>query len=183
MFWHFFRREIESRYLGSLSGFAWALLHPALQLLLYATVFQQIFKARILGAEEHGFLAYVGVGFWAWTLFAEGTSRAVNVLVENAALIGKVAVPPNLLVGASVAATVAIHLFGYAVALSILALIGYDATPGAPYTESGALGLKLLFVFGPASGFLLAALIAWNHPLTELRHQEIRARLAAARTA
>jgi ABC-type polysaccharide/polyol phosphate export permease len=124
VFWHFYRREIESRYLGSLSGLAWALLHPALQLLLYATVFQQIFKARILGAEEHGFLAYVGVGFWAWTLFAEGSSRAVNVFLDHAALIGKVAVPPHWLVAASVAASVSLHLFGYAVALLILSLLG-----------------------------------------------------------
>jgi ABC-type polysaccharide/polyol phosphate export permease len=129
VFWHFYRREIESRYLGSLSGLAWALLHPALQLVLYATVFQQIFKARIAGAEEHGFVAYVGVGFWAWTLFAEGTSRAVNVFIENAALIGKVAVPPHWLVGASVAATVSLHLFGYAVALLILALVGTKLVP------------------------------------------------------
>jgi Na+/melibiose symporter-like transporter len=41
--------------------------------------------------------------------------------------------------------------------------------------------LKLLFVFGPASGFLLSALIAWNYPLTEARHREVRARLESAR--
>ena len=66
-------------------------------------------------------------------------------------------------------------------ALSILALIGYDATPGAANTDGASLGLKLLFVFGPASGFLLSALIAWNYPLTEARHREIRASLESAR--
>jgi len=66
-------------------------------------------------------------------------------------------------------------------ALSILALIGYDATPGAANADGASLGLKLLFVFGPASGFLLSALIAWNYPLTEARHREVRARLESAR--
>jgi lipopolysaccharide transport system permease protein len=150
VFWHFFRREIESRYLGSLSGFAWALLHPALQLLLYATVFQQIFKARIVGAEEHGFLAYVGVGFWAWTLFAEGSSRAVNVFIDNAALIGKVAVPPHWLVGASVAATVAIHLFGYAVALSILAIAGTALVPAGVLLAVPVFASLILLTLGLA---------------------------------
>ena len=47
--------------------------------------------------------------------------------------------------------------------------------------EGSTLGLKLLFVFGPATGFLLTALIAWNYPLTESRHLELRKKLAHAR--
>ncbi len=66
-------------------------------------------------------------------------------------------------------------------ALSVLALMGYDAVPGAANTDGASLGLKLLFVFGPASGFMLSALIAWNYPLTEARHREIRASLESAR--
>ena len=124
LFWHFFRRDFKSRYLGSLSGLLWAVLHPALQLLMYATVFEQIFKARIPGAEAHGFVAYVGVAFWAWTLYADAASRAVGSIVENSALIGKVALSPVLLVSSAVAATAAVHLVGYAVALALLAVTG-----------------------------------------------------------
>ncbi|MCB1612265.1 MAG: hypothetical protein KDI60_10990, partial [Xanthomonadales bacterium] len=58
---HFFLREFRSRYLGSMSGLLWAVVHPALQLLMYALVFQYIFKARVAGAEEHGLVAYIGV--------------------------------------------------------------------------------------------------------------------------
>ncbi len=124
LFWHFFRRDFKSRYLGSLSGLLWAVMHPALQLVLYATIFENIFKARIPGAEAHGFVAYVGVGFWAWTIFVEASSRAVTAVVDNASLIGKVAVSPLMLVLSAVSATAALQLVGYAAALTILALFG-----------------------------------------------------------
>jgi Na+/melibiose symporter-like transporter len=64
-------------------------------------------------------------------------------------------------------------------ALTILAILEYNAAPGAANTENGLLGLKLLYCFGPAIGFWLAAMIAWNHPLTEEIHRDIRAKLEA----
>ena len=72
---------------------------------------------------------------------------------------------------------------GPSLALGILAFIGYDATPGADPSEAGSLGLKLLFVFGPATGLILTSLIIWNYPLTEDRHREIRDELSARRAA
>ena len=66
---------------------------------------------------------------------------------------------------------------GYALGPLLLAAISYDPAPGAA-TASGLLGLKLLYVFGPASGFVACALIAWNYPLNFAAHQKIRAQLA-----
>jgi Na+/melibiose symporter-like transporter len=66
-------------------------------------------------------------------------------------------------------------------ALTLLAFVGYDPASQPEPTAGGLLGLKLLYVFGPACGFWLAALIAWNHPLTESRHREIRASLEKVR--
>ncbi|MEQ8485514.1 MAG: MFS transporter [Pseudomonadales bacterium] len=68
-------------------------------------------------------------------------------------------------------------------ALTALAFVGYDPSPGGLRSEEGLLGLKLLFCLGPATGFVLAGLIAWNHPLDQARQREIReaiARRAAA---
>jgi glycoside/pentoside/hexuronide:cation symporter, GPH family len=68
-------------------------------------------------------------------------------------------------------------------ALSLLAFIGYDSAAGPANSEEALLGLKLLFCLGPATGFILAGLIAWNHPLDEKRHSELRKQLATARSA
>jgi len=66
------------------------------------------------------------------------------------------------------------------IALTMLALVGFDPGATGEITEEGLLGLKLLFVLGPASGFVLAALIAWNYPLNEAQHRKLREQLAAA---
>ena len=50
-------------------------------------------------------------------------------------------------------------------ALSLLAFVGFQ--PGASNTAEGLTGLTLLFVFGPAIGFWIAAIFAWNHPLDQ----------------
>ncbi|MCP5178931.1 MAG: MFS transporter [Pseudomonadales bacterium] len=70
---------------------------------------------------------------------------------------------------------------GPAVAMWVLALVGFDARPGVPSTETGLLGLHLFFVLGPALGFSLAALMVWNHTLTPEAHQVLRARIDAMR--
>lgn len=148
LFWHFFRRDFKSRYLGSMSGLLWAVLHPAMLLVMYATVFESIFKARIPGAEAHGFVAYVGVGFWAWTIFVEATGRAVTGVIDNAALIGKVAVSPLLLVLSAVSATAALQLVGYAAALAILAVTGSSIHLFGVVLAIPVLALLLLWTTG-----------------------------------
>ncbi|GMU43544.1 MAG: ABC transporter permease [Xanthomonadales bacterium] len=166
---HFFRREFRSRYLGSMSGLAWAVLHPALQLAMYALVFEQIFKARIAGAEAHGLIAYIGVGFWAWTLFAESAARGANSVVDHAALIGKVAVSPRLLVLASVGATAALHLVGYAAALLILALAGKAIDPLGVLLALPVLAILLAWTLGFA--MLVAAAQVFVRDLAQVLTQ------------
>lgn len=169
LFGHFFRREFRSRYLGSMSGLAWAVLHPALQLGMYALVFEQIFKARIAGAEAHGLVAYIGVGFWAWTLFAESASRGVSGVIDNAGLIGKVAVSPQMLVLASVAATAALHLVGYAAALALLALAGKSIDPVGVLLAVPVLAMLLAFTTGFA--LMVAALQVFVRDLAQVLAQ------------
>ena len=70
---------------------------------------------------------------------------------------------------------------GPAIALWLLSLTSYVPASETGADEGSTLGLKLLFVFGPATGFLLTALIAWNYPLTESRHLELRQKLVHAR--
>ena len=64
-------------------------------------------------------------------------------------------------------------------ALTLLGVLGYNATAGAENTEAATWGLRAVYVFGPSLGFAAAALIAWNYPLTEARHREIRQQLEA----
>ena len=68
---------------------------------------------------------------------------------------------------------------GGAIAMFGLALWGFDAAPGAVNGEEEMFGLRFLFSTFPSIFFLTAAAIVWKYPITEDRHAEIRAALAA----
>ena len=60
-----------------------------------------------------------------------------------------------------------------------LALWGFDAGPEAVNGERELFGLRFLFSTVPSLFFLSGAIIVWKYPITEQRHAQIRAELAA----
>ena len=153
---NFLHREITSRYAGSAGGMAWALVHPLIQLAIFAVVFGLILRVpenTLGGLRFAGFLA---IALWPWFMFAEGVQRAVASVPANASLIRKVAFPHELLVLASVGASFAIHIAGWIVVLAVLALWG------EPIRWTGlVLALPLVaaqFAFTVGIGAFLAAI-------------------------
>jgi len=59
LFANFFRRELFSRYLGTFSGLAWALVHPLALLAVYAFVFTTVFRAGAMNGRS--FIVFVAV--------------------------------------------------------------------------------------------------------------------------
>jgi ABC-type polysaccharide/polyol phosphate export permease len=122
LFANFFRRELTTRYLGSVTGLAWALLHPLALLAVYHFVFTSIFRAT--GFAGSSFLAFVAVALWPWLAAQEAIQRGTTTLAGYAGLIRKVAFPHELVIYASVAATLALHLAGYLAVLGVLKIMG-----------------------------------------------------------
>ena len=153
---NFLHREITSRYAGSAGGMAWALVHPLIQLAIFAVVFGIILRVpenTLGGLRFAGFLA---IALWPWFMFAEGVQRAVASVPANSSLIRKVAFPHELLVLASVGASFAIHIVGWLAVLAVLALWG------EPIRWTGlVLALPLVvaqFAFTVGIGAFLAAI-------------------------
>lgn len=122
LFANFFRRELTTRYLGSISGLAWALVHPLALLAVYHFVFTTVF--RTTGFAGQSFLAFVAVALWPWLAAQEALQRGAVSLAGYAGLIRKVAFPHEIVVYASVAATLALQLAGYLAVLVVLRLAG-----------------------------------------------------------
>lgn len=127
LFRHFFARELTNRFLGSFSGGLWALIQPVVQLAIYSFVFVYIFKARVPGADAPGYVPFLLVALWPWTAFSEAVMRATTAILDNAALIGKVAMPRTVPVLAVVAASFAVHTVGFIAILLIMPLFGDPA--------------------------------------------------------
>lgn len=126
LFAQFVGREIRSNYLGNISGFAWLIIQPLAMLAVYALVFVYIFKARIPDAGAGGFVPFLAVAFWPWTAFSDSILKASASVTTNAALIGKVAFPSELLPMSTATATFLMHMVGYLVVLIVLQISGSE---------------------------------------------------------
>jgi ABC-type polysaccharide/polyol phosphate export permease len=122
LFAQFVRREATTRYLGSAAGLAWALVHPIALLAVYHFVFTTIFRAT--GFAGSSFLAFVAVALWPWLAAQEAIQRAAVCVPGYGGLIRKIAFPHEVVVYASIAATLALHFAGYLVVLAILRAVG-----------------------------------------------------------
>jgi ABC-type polysaccharide/polyol phosphate export permease len=149
-------RAIRTDYLENLTGFAWLILQPLVLLAVYAFVFTTIFKARIPDAGSIGFVPYLAVAFWPWTAFSEAVLRSSNVVSANAALIGKVAFPCEMLPLSSVTAVFLMNMAGYLAVLIVLQLMG---TPIHWFGCVAALPvLALLYLFASGIALFVSAL-------------------------
>ena len=162
------RRELEERYRGSLLGAAWLLLLPVLQLAVLAWVFGHLLPARAQTGDLP-FVAFLALGMWPWYLFANAANRGVTALTDNAALIGKVAVPHGLYVDVRVVASAAIDLAGLVLVIAVLLAFGVGITPaGLP---AALAALVVIGVHALAAARLLAVLQVFLRDIAALTSQ------------
>jgi ABC-type polysaccharide/polyol phosphate export permease len=159
---NFLRRELKTRYLGSI-GVAWALLHPLALLAVYHFVFTTVLRAGGIGGTS--FLLFVAVALWPWLAAQEAMQRAAVSIAGYAGLIRKVAFPHELIVYASVAGTLALQFTGYVLVLAVL------AAAGEPVHLSGMiLAVPLWIVLGIAVTGISLALAALQVFVRDVEH-------------
>jgi ABC-type polysaccharide/polyol phosphate export permease len=159
-------RAVRTDYLENLTGFAWLIIQPLILLAVYAFVFTTIFKARIPDAGPGGFVPYLAVAFWPWNAFSEAVLRSSNSISSNAALIGKVSFPSELLPLSTVTATFLMNMAGYLAVLIVLQLLG------APIHWLGVIAaipvLLLLYLFACGLGFFISALQVFIRDVSQI---------------
>lgn len=153
---HFTRREISSRYLGSFSGGLWAIFQPMLQLAVYTFVFVYVLKARSAGPGAPPFVPFLVMGMWPWFAFSEALTRATTAIQNNAALIGKVRLPRQILVISAVAASFILQAIGFCAICIAMALYGLHIN--LAMLPFALLGFFQLFILALGFAYAFAAI-------------------------
>ncbi len=141
-------RDLKGRYAGSVLGFFWSLVFPAVNLVVYMFVFRIVLNVRWgdrMGPVEVGLLLLVGIV--VWQAFAEGVARMTNTLVENRNLIQKVVFPAEVLPIHLTLSSMTNMLIGVAVALLGLGYVVYSGqaeSVGDPAMRHLGVGLSLV---------------------------------------
>lgn len=144
-------RDLTVRYKRSFLGMAWTLLTPLLTMMVMWMVFSQVFKFEIPGTN---FAVYLLSGILIVTFFAQGVTAAGSAVVNNAQILTKVYVPPEVFsFSAAVAAAV-----NFGISLAPLLVIQLAVGMGIPWTVVLVpIPAILLLAFTAGVGLLVAA--------------------------
>lgn len=93
------KREIASRYRGSLLGVLWSLAHPIMMLMVYAFVFRIVFKASWNhgGEGNSEFVITLFTGLIVCAVFNECVNRAPTLILNHVSYVKKIVFPLEIL--------------------------------------------------------------------------------------
>jgi ABC-type polysaccharide/polyol phosphate export permease len=97
LIWNFIKRDISSKYVGSLLGLYWSVINPIITLVVYIIVFGVFLKVRLPGNSDiWDFSLYFAAGFLPWIVFNDSVMRASRSIIDNKHYIKKVPFPSEI---------------------------------------------------------------------------------------
>jgi lipopolysaccharide transport system permease protein len=149
LFQSLFRRDLRSKYKGSVLGVAWSLANPLLLMLIYVVVFSLLWKA----VDIPHYPLFLLCGLSVWIFFSTSSQGAARSMIDYAELIKKVRFPRQL-VAFSVVAT---QLLPFVVMLAALIVVDAIVIPATRDTVLLAIPIGALIVCLVAGFALLVA--------------------------
>jgi len=105
LLWNLTLRELRTKYRRSFLGWAWSMLNPLSQILIYGFVFGTLFDAKAPIGSPSGldsFAFFLLCGLLPWNFFSLITSLGLGAVSANAGLVRRVAFPREVLVFSNV---------------------------------------------------------------------------------
>jgi ABC-type polysaccharide/polyol phosphate export permease len=112
---HLLQRDLRHKYKGSALGFLWSLANPLLMAAVYTVAFKYIVPLPI-----DRFPLFLVSGLLPWTFLVSGLGAATGAIVDNAALVRKVAFPRLALPVAAVLSQFVQFALTYAVVIPVM---------------------------------------------------------------
>src|SRR5262245_905312 len=88
------KRELLTRYKGSVLGLIWAVLTPVVMIAIFTFIFAGIFGARFGTSASHwDYAIFLFCGLVPWTMFQETLQQSATTIVAHANLVKRVVFP------------------------------------------------------------------------------------------
>jgi lipopolysaccharide transport system permease protein len=161
------KREVISRYRGSVFGLLWSFFTPILMLVVYTFVFSVVFQAKWSEGQtsKSAFALVLFSGLIIFNLFSECINRAPTTIIANSNYVKKVIFPLEILPWVTLGAA----LFHFFISCSVW-LIFYVAEVGIPHMTILLLPFILLPLILMVMGisWLLASLGVYLRDVSQL---------------
>jgi homopolymeric O-antigen transport system permease protein len=148
-------RDLKHRYVGSIGGFLWSVIHPIVLLISYTFIFGVIFPPQTgpdFGTDS--FAIFLLCGLLPWILFSDTIIRNCSVISDNAPLITKTVIPAEILPIAITISNLIHHLIGLGILLSVMTIF-YSVYASTLWI---LLYLFMLLMFAQGFGWIVAGL-------------------------
>src|SRR5215813_2882639 len=113
-------RDLKHRYVGSVGGFLWSVVHPIVLLVSYTFIFGVLGLRMSPNFGTDSFAIFVLCGLLPWILFSDTVVRNCSVISDNAPLITKTIIPAEILPISITISNLIHHLIGLAILLGIM---------------------------------------------------------------
>jgi ABC-type polysaccharide/polyol phosphate export permease len=127
MIWAMSKHDLISRYIGTLGGPLWAVLHPVATVMIYWVVFSVGFKA--VGPSGMPFVLYFVSGLVPWLLFNNTIISSVSVVTGNAHLVKKTVFPTEVLPIVNLVSETFTHIAMLSILFGVVWYYGHKPTP------------------------------------------------------
>jgi len=156
---HLTLRELRSKYKRSFFGWAWSLVTPLVNMVVYTIVFSYFLKAQIQPGEPSGlnvFALYLMCGMLPFNYLNASVMGSIGSVIGGSSLIKKTYFPRELLPAATVISNLVTHLIE--MGLLLVALLAFGNWRAIPYLPITLILILLTTIFGLGLGLALSVL-------------------------
>jgi lipopolysaccharide transport system permease protein/teichoic acid transport system permease protein len=157
------RREVAGQYVGSILGFLWTFIQPAVMICVFWFVFSVGFKTQPMNGVP--FVVWLTAGLAPWFLFSDIITKASGSVVAHGHLIKKTVFPSQILTVVKVFTAMVTHTVFLAL---LVILIIFQKMTFSLYAIQFFYYLACLSLLGLGLGWILSSLNVFIRDIAQI---------------
>lgn len=152
LFYFLVWRDVKVLYAQTILGFAWAILNPLVQIMIFTIIFGNIAK---LSSEGVPYIVFSALGVVPWTYLSQTMSTSSQSLVSGQGMLGKIYFPRLIFPLSSVLSKLVNFFISFLIIIGVLIYFGISPTWNLVYLP---IFLIFMMIIPSAVGMWLSSL-------------------------